>query len=37
MVAMENDYHSRGLIAIMVRDNPCLDLTRGAVQEAMGD
>jgi hypothetical protein len=36
MVAAENDYHARGVIAIKVRDDPWSHLTRDAVGEAFG-
>jgi hypothetical protein len=34
MLATENDYHSHGIIAISISDDPWLHLTRRAVQEA---
>jgi hypothetical protein len=34
MLATENDYHSHGIIAISISDDPWLHLTRPAVQEA---
>jgi hypothetical protein len=36
MAAAENDYHSRGLIAIVVCGDPCYNLTWEMVKEAKG-
>jgi hypothetical protein len=35
MVAIVNDYHSRGLIAVVIYDNPWYRLTRDIVRVAM--
>jgi hypothetical protein len=36
MVAPENDYHARGIIAVVLCDDPWFHVTREAVQEAFG-
>jgi hypothetical protein len=36
MVAMENDYHARGVIAFSISDDPWAHISREAVQEAVG-
>jgi hypothetical protein len=37
MLATENEYHARGMIAVMVCEDPWLHLTREEVQEAAGN
>jgi hypothetical protein len=37
MLSTENDYHSRGLIAITISDDPWFHLTRDAVQEVAAE